>query len=120
MENCKCNCKILKSQENGVSAFREKTLRLSNGNLAVQNKDFINSRQRAPLLNFIKKNGGQMGEERELMRVRMKEDKMVDKRVGDSLDLSSDTSSYSEEESLIGSEMEGQGFFQFNQPTGLT
>ena len=60
MENCKCNCKILKSQENGVSAFREKTLRLSNGNMAVQNKDFISSRQRAPLLNFIKKNGGQI------------------------------------------------------------
>ena len=112
MENCRCNCKILKSQENGVSAFREKKLNLSNGNLAVQNKDFINSRQRAPLLNFIKKNGGRMGEERELGRVSMKEDK----RVGDSLDLSSDTSSYSEEESLIGSEIEGKGFFQFNQP----
>ena len=53
-----------------------------------------------------------MGEERELGRVSMKEDK----RVGDSLDLSSDTSSYSEEESLIGSEIEGKGFFQFNQP----
>ena len=107
MENCRCNCKILKSQANGVSAFHEKTLRLSNGNLGVQHQGFINPRQKAPLLSFTKKNGGGRGEERELGRVVSKEDK----RVGDSLDLSSDTTSFSEEESLIGSEIEGKGCF---------
>ena len=108
METCRCNCKILKSQANGVSTFHEKTLRLSNENSSVvQNQDFINPRQKAPLLSFTKKNGGGRGEERELGRVVSKEDK----RVGDSLDLSSDTTSYSEEESLIGSEIEGKGCF---------
>lgn len=107
METCRCNCKILKSQANGVSTFHEKTLRLSNGNSGVvQHQDFINPRQKAPLLSFTKKNGGGRGEERELGRVVSKEDK----RVGDSLDLSSDTTSYSEEESLIGSEIEGKGY----------
>ena len=66
-------------------------------------------RQKAPLLSFTKKNGGGMGEERELGSVSKE-----DKRVGDSLDLSSsDSSSYSEEESLIGSEIAGKGYFQF-------
>ena len=104
MEKCRCNCKILKSQANGVSAFHEKT----NGNLGVQHKDFINLRQKVPLLSFTKKNGRGKGEERELGRVTKE-----DKKVGDSLDLSSDTSSYSEEESLIGSEIAGKGYFQF-------
>ena len=43
---------------------------------------------------------------------KMVEDKMVvDKMVGPSLDMDSDTTSCSEEESLIGSEMDSKGFF---------
>ena len=111
MEKCKCNCLVLKSQANGVLSHHEKTLRVSNGNLGVQRQDFINSKQKAPLLRFINKNGGQKGEERELGRIGKE-----DKKVGDSLDLSSDTTSYSEEESLIESEkIEGKGHFYFHK-----
>ena len=123
---------------NGVLNSKDKKM-FNNGVTGVHHK----TRQEGPRLSFTKKNGGGgIGEERELGQLSINDkkvwgrmlddkedenkllenkmvgnkvvvDKMVDKMVGPSLDMDSDTTSCSEEESLIGSEMDSKGFLSF-------
>ena len=136
MENCRCSCKHVTMRANGVLNSKDKKM-FNNGVTGVHHK----TRQEGPRLSFTKKNGdGGIGEERELGQLSINDkqvwgrmlddkedenkllenkmvgdkvvaDKMVDKMVGPSLDMDSDTTSCSEEESLIGSEMDSKGFF---------
>ena len=136
MENCRCSCKHVTMRANGVLNSQDKKM-FNNGVTGVHHK----TRQEGPRLSFTKKNGGGgIGEERELGQLSINDkkvwgrmlddkedenkllenkmvgnkvvvDKMVDKMVGPSLDMDSDTTSCSEEESLIGSEMDSKGFF---------
>ena len=140
MENCRCSCKHVTMRANGVLNSQDKKM-FNNGVTGVHHKTrqegprlsftkrngdggIGEERELGQLSINDKKVWGRMLDDKEdenkLLENKMVGNKvvvdkmvgkMVDKMVGPSLDMDSDTTSCSEEESLIGSEMDSKGFF---------